>query len=88
MARHAVRAILRVAYGRALICDRLCRPMYSVDAQPFECKTHKRQINPYQRTASNVSDGDGKLWRLATAGGDKKVRVSRALLETAKKRVD
>ena len=49
--------------------------MYSVDAQPFECKSHKRQINPYQRTAGNVSDGDGKLWRLATAGGDKKVRV-------------
>ena len=55
------------------------RPMYSVDAQPFECTTHKRQINPYQRTASNVSDGDGKLWRLATAGGDKKVRVRPAI---------
>ncbi|KAK9900679.1 WD40 repeat-like protein [Cystobasidium minutum MCA 4210] len=51
------------------------KPIFSCDFQPFECVQHKRQLNPYQRTADNVSDGDGKLWRVATAGGDNNVRI-------------
>ena len=51
------------------------KPIFSCDFQPFECVQHKRQLNPYQRTADNVSDGDGSLWRVATAGGDNNVRV-------------
>lgn len=56
------------------------KPIFSCDFQPFECLQHKRQLNPYQRTADNVSDGDGKLWRVATAGGDNNVRVCLAFL--------
>ena len=49
--------------------------MYSVDAQPFQADAYKRRLNPYQRTADNVQDGDGRLYRIATSGGDKDVRV-------------
>ena len=51
--------------------------MYSVDAQPFQADAYKRRLNPYQRTADNVQDGDGRLYRIATSGGDKDVRVRR-----------
>lgn len=60
------------------------KPIFSCDFQPFECVQHKRQLNPYQRTAGNVSDGDGKLWRVATAGGDTNVRVCLSVSRLAK----
>lgn len=50
-------------------------PIFSCDLQPYQAESQRKHRNPYQRTAENATDYDGKLWRLATAGGDHKVRV-------------
>lgn len=70
----------------------MCRPIYSADFHQVKPDGYKRIANPYMRlSSSNVPAGSGagagasaagaeeddQVWRLATAGGDRFVRVSR-----------
>lgn len=62
------------------------QPVFSADFHSIPPEEHRKILHPYAKAALNAGLGttadplpsveEDKMWRLATAGGDKNVRVS------------
>lgn len=62
-------------------------PIFSADFHQIDPSEYRKVVHPYQQQQQPLvqpaqAESDETLWRLATAGGDKLVRVSISLCHT------